>query len=97
MYSNIDEADEAYHEGYIIGIEEGYDKGFIAGCDSVVDESKHQLWTWCKTFIKQQRISSPESIYQMDNVSEHSPEFIKGVCDIVGYEVEDDEITSEGN
>lgn len=43
------------------------------------------LWGFCQQFIKAQRISCPESVYQSDRVILNAYEFIEGVCEIVGY------------
>lgn len=43
-------------------------------------------------FIKAQRISCAEAVYQNDWVIENAYEFIEGLCDIAGYlEDEDDD------
>jgi hypothetical protein len=44
-----------------------------------------RLWKFCEKFIKKNDINCPETIYQSDGVAEVSPEFIEGVCNIVGY------------
>lgn len=46
---------------------------------------EEELFNLCKKFIAQERIHSPETIYQTDSVIEHAYEFIEGVCNIVGY------------
>lgn len=40
-------------------------------------------------FIKNNRISCAETVYQMDHVIENAYEFIEGLCDVAGY-FEDD-------
>jgi hypothetical protein len=54
--------------------------------------SKEQrLYDLCKRFIKDNRISCPETICQVDSVIVNASDFIEQVCDIVGYH-EDEEI-----
>lgn len=55
------------------------------------EEKKQLLWEHCQKFIKDNRISCAETIYQCDWVIEKAYEFVEGACDIVGYhEYEDD-------
>lgn len=49
-----------------------------------VDDAESLVFL-CQKFIKEQKIRTPESVYQMDNVIENAYEFIEQVCDIVGY------------
>jgi hypothetical protein len=49
------------------------------------------LWNKCLEFVESQRISYAETIYQSDRVIENAYEFIEDVCDIVGYNDEDEE------
>jgi hypothetical protein len=49
------------------------------------------LWNKCLEFVESQRISCVETIHQTDRVIENAYEFIEDVCDIVGYNGEDDE------
>lgn len=39
----------------------------------------------CDKFIKERNITCPECIYQTDDVIVNAYEFIKEICDIVGY------------
>jgi hypothetical protein len=39
-----------------------------------------------RKFISDHHIGCPESVFQLDKVSEDSLEFIGGCCEIVGYE-----------
>ncbi|WP_316207356.1 hypothetical protein [Bradyrhizobium sp. SZCCHNR3118] len=58
----------------------------------VVSDQKDRLLEYCKAFIKEQRITCPETIGQCDWVILNAYAFIEGVCDIVGYaETEDEE------
>ena len=49
------------------------------------------LWNKCLEFVESQRISCAETIHQTDRVIENAYEFIEDVCDIVGYNGEDEE------
>ncbi|MBS4046544.1 MAG: hypothetical protein KG075_21910 [Alphaproteobacteria bacterium] len=50
---------------------------------------RNQLWELCQRFIREQRITCDEAVYQQDNVIANACEFIEGVCEIVGYHDED--------
>jgi predicted nuclease of restriction endonuclease-like RecB superfamily len=50
-----------------------------------VDEHPKALMKLCEKFIEDNEISCPESVYQCDHVIEHGYEFIKKVCEIVGF------------
>lgn len=52
---------------------------------------EQELFAMCQNFIKEQRISFPETIYQTDWVIENAYEFIERVCNIVGYLQEEDD------
>jgi hypothetical protein len=45
----------------------------------------------CRDFIAKQRISCRETIYQTDHVIENAYTFIEGVCNIVGYQPDEDD------
>jgi len=45
-----------------------------------------ELYTVCLKFVVQNKIYCPEDIYQTDEISENSLEFIEDICNIVGYE-----------
>jgi hypothetical protein len=49
-----------------------------------------ELLTLCELFIKEQRITCPETIAQSDRVIENAYEFIEAICDIVGYHKEEE-------
>lgn len=49
------------------------------------DSSMVDLYNHCTSFIDQNDIGHPESIYQNDKVIEDAYSFIEGICDIVGY------------
>lgn len=57
----------------------------------VTPAMKDALLAEVKTFVKEQRISCPETIYQTDRVIENAYEFIEKLCDIVGYDVDADD------
>ena len=44
-----------------------------------------KLQKLCEEFIKKQKISCPETVYQSDRVMENAYEFIEQICNIVGY------------
>jgi hypothetical protein len=48
------------------------------------------LLALCRKFIKDQRITCPETIAQTDRVIVNAYDFIEGICDIVGYHEDDD-------
>jgi hypothetical protein len=39
----------------------------------------------CRDFIREHRITHPETIYQSDRVIEHAYELIENICNVVGY------------
>lgn len=43
------------------------------------------LFNLCETFVRDNEITCPEAIYQMDHVISNAHEFIEEVCNIVGY------------
>lgn len=48
--------------------------------------SKHELLMYeCKKFIRENEISCWEAIYQSDRVNENVYDFIRMICEIVGY------------
>ena len=51
---------------------------------------EYVLYDLVKEFIKENKISCPECIYQCDWVIENSLPFIEKLCDEVGYYSEDD-------
>ena len=48
------------------------------------------LWAVCSKFIEEQNISCEETIYQTDWVIENAYNLIGDICNVVGYN-EDDE------
>jgi hypothetical protein len=48
-------------------------------------EEEKQLAEICRKFIKDQKISCSESVYQSDNVILNACELIEQICEIVGY------------
>jgi hypothetical protein len=44
-----------------------------------------ELQDVCVKFVKDNRITCAESVYQSDHVIEHAYEFIEKVCSVVGY------------
>lgn len=49
-----------------------------------------ELVAYCQKFVAEQRINCEETIYQTDRVIENAYDFIAGVCDIVGYDEDED-------
>lgn len=47
---------------------------------------EQRLLQLCKQFIKDNKISCPETIYQVDSVIINASEFLEQMCDIVGYD-----------
>ena len=45
----------------------------------------------CVSFIKDNRIHSPETVYQTDRVIVNAYAFIEEICNIVGYHDSEDE------
>lgn len=56
----------------------------------VTDDQKQKLFERVQQFIKDQNISCAETIYQTDRVIEHAYEFIEDLCDIVGYQPDEE-------
>ena len=48
-------------------------------------DERRRIYEICARFILENKISSPEAIYQMDNVNLNSFEFIEEICDVIGY------------
>ena len=52
---------------------------------------RDELLQVCMDFIRENGISCPEVIYQSDRIILNSQDFIKRICDVVGYyDVEED-------
>ena len=57
-----------------------------------MEEKYIKLYRLCSKFIQDNRIYCPETVYQADRVNDNSYEFIRKICDIVGYiELEEEE------
>ena len=70
------------HKIQTIGVEET-----VRRLEAAADLVRH-----CLKFIKENDISCAETIYQTDRVIENAPEFIEGMCNILGYtKIEDEE------
>ncbi len=46
---------------------------------------KDVLWALCQQFIEENEVSCSETIYQSDHVISNAYDFIKNMCDVVGY------------
>ena len=55
----------------------------------------HALQAYCQEFIQRQHITCAETIYQTDRVMENAMTFIEGICDIVGYHKEEEEVEND--
>lgn len=53
-------------------------------------KKEKELFKLCQKFIKEQGIGCPETIYQTDWVIENAYTFIEDICNIVGYEEDED-------
>lgn len=49
-------------------------------------EKESRVIELVKKFIEDNKITSPETIYQTDRVWEAAPDLVKDLCDIVGYQ-----------
>jgi hypothetical protein len=49
-------------------------------------EGARKLISVCEKFIEDNRITSPETVYQKDRVIENAYGLIQDICEIVGYE-----------
>lgn len=56
---------------------------------------RDELWQFCQDFIKAQNIHCAETIYQTDRVIQNAYEFIEGVCKIVGFLKDPDELEDD--
>ena len=62
------------------------------GGDPVNPFGEQQLLLLCQKFIRDNEIGCSESIYQSDRIILNSPDFIRKICDLVGYhQFEEDE------
>lgn len=53
--------------------------------ESPTPEQLGALWGVCVEWIKRQRPSCPESLYQVERVNEALPDLAEEVCAVVGY------------
>lgn len=49
------------------------------------ESAKEELWQVVETWIKKQKVSCPEAIYQCDWMQEALTDLAEEVCEIVGY------------
>lgn len=54
------------------------------------NEKALRLLSIVEKFVKDQKISSEECVYQSDRVILNAYEFIQELCDVVGYHVEEE-------
>lgn len=54
------------------------------------EKTKDELLDLCRSFIKENTISCPETIHQSDWIQEDALDFIESVANIVGYFAEED-------
>lgn len=54
-------------------------------------EKGARLLALVEEFIREQKISAPETICQSDRVIENAYQFIEHLCDVAGYYEENDE------
>ena len=59
------------------------------------DDKSAELRELCQRFIRENQITCDETIYQCDWVEENAPDFIREICEIVGYCRVDDEEDGE--
>ena len=59
--------------------------------DEVSQSQMHFLMEVCQKFITDNQITCPETIYQTDHVIANAYKLIEDICDIVGYEVDEDD------
>ena len=53
---------------------------------------ERKLLLLCQKFIRDNEISCSETVYQSDRIILNSPDFIREICDLVGYhQFEEDE------
>jgi len=50
-----------------------------------------ELYDLCKEFIRENEITSEESIYQSDRIQANALELISQICELIGYYEEEDE------
>jgi len=54
--------------------------------DIVADEqAKQKLWDLCQSFVKDQKVSCSECVWQSDRVIENAYELIDKMCKLVGF------------
>ena len=52
---------------------------------------KDKLFELCTKFVKDNHISCEDAIGQCDWIIENANDLIRGICNIVGYDAEDDD------
>lgn len=50
-----------------------------------------ELFDLCKDFIKDNKITCAESIYQSNSIEANALDLIEQICDVIGYYEEDEE------
>lgn len=50
-----------------------------------------ELFDLCKDFIKDNKISCAEDIFQRDSIEANALDLVEQICDIIGYHEEDEE------
>lgn len=52
---------------------------------ALTEKEMNELHALCLKFINDQKITCAETVFQSDRVIENAYEFIRKICDIVGY------------
>ena len=52
---------------------------------ALTEKEMNDLHALCLKFINDQKIDCAETVFQSDRVIENAYEFIREICDIVGY------------
>lgn len=52
---------------------------------ALTEKEMNELHALCLKFINDQKIDCAETVFQSDHVIENAYEFIREICDIVGY------------
>lgn len=50
-----------------------------------------ELYDLCKEFIKENKISCSEDIYQSDRIEANALDLIEQICELIGYDEEDED------
>ena len=64
---------------------------YVEVVEAATPSVEERLLAHCRAFISKQGISCSETVYQCDWVIENAYEFIDGICEIVGYQPDDDD------